>query len=289
MFSRSKKKKVYVIDIFGVIEAASSSISLSKKNTDMQKVIKTLHRIAGKDREEAVGVIIHLNTPGGTTGTSEETAMMIEKVRSKGIPVVASMADICCSGGYWIASACDYIFANRTSMTGSIGVIMQLPNLNGLSDKLGVKQVTVKAGRMKDLGNPFRELTEEEREFLQEHAEETHEIFKEAVRSNRREIPSDVPEIFDGRPFSADFALHNHLIDEIGTFYDALDYLLKKAGVEEKDIKLQYNAEKKGLLSRLFSLEAGSFLVDWQQIGILGRNGIGGLFNGGAAGKNSFF
>ena len=289
MFSRSKKKKVYVIDIFGVIEAASSSISLSKKNTDMQKVIKTLHKIAGKDREDTVGVIIHLNTPGGTTGTSEETAMMIEKVRSKGIPVVASIADLCCSGGYWIASACDYIFANRTSMTGSIGVIMQLPNLNGLSDKLGVKQVTVKAGRMKDLGNPFRELTEEEREFLQEHAEETHEIFKEAVRSNRREIPSDVPEIFDGRPFSADFALHNHLIDEIGTFYDALDYLLKKADVEEKDIKLQHNAEKKGLLSRLFSLEAGSFLVDWQQIGILGRNGIGGLFHGGAAGKNSFF
>lgn len=67
-------------------------------------------------------------------------------------------------------------------MTESIGVIMQLPNINELSDKLGVKQVTVKAGRMKDIGNPFRELTEEEREFLQEHAEETHEIFKEAVR-----------------------------------------------------------------------------------------------------------
>ncbi len=262
MFSRSKKKKVYVIDIFGVIEAASSSISLSKKNTNMQKVIKTLHKIAGKDKEEVAGVIIHLNTPGGTTGTSEEAAMMIEKVREKGIPVIASIADICCSGGYWIASACDYIFANRTSMTGSIGVIMQLPNINGLSDKLGVKQVTVKAGRMKDIGNPFRELTEEEREFLQEHAEETHEIFKEAVRKNRKEIPADVPEIFDGRPFSADFALQNHLIDEIGTFYDALDYLLNKAGVEEKDIKLQQNVEKKGLLSKLFSLEVDNSLAN---------------------------
>ncbi len=71
-----------------------------------------------------------------------------------------------------------------------------------------------------------------------------------------------MPEIFDGRPFSADFALKNHLIDEIGTFYDALDYLLGKAGVEEKDIKLQQNVEKKGLLSKLFSLEVDNSLVN---------------------------
>lgn len=262
VFRSGKKKKVYVIDIFGVIEASSSSISLSKKNTDMQEVIRTLRKIAGKEGEDVAGVIIHLNTPGGTTGTSEETAMMVEKVRAKGIPVVASMADVCCSGGFWIASACDYIFANRTTMTGSIGVIMQLPNINGLSDKLGVKQVTVKAGKMKDIGNPFRDLTEEEREFLQEHAEETHEIFKEAVRKNRKDIPSDVPEISDGRPFSAEFALQNHLIDEIGTFYDALDYLLKKAGLEEKDIILKQNVEKKGLISRIFSLEMDNTLVN---------------------------
>lgn len=113
VFRSGKKKKVYVIDIFGVIEASSSSISLSKKNTDMQEVIRTLRKIAGKEGEDIAGVIMHLNTPGGTTGTSEEAAMMVEKVRAKGIPVVASMADVCCSGGYWIASACDYIFANR--------------------------------------------------------------------------------------------------------------------------------------------------------------------------------
>ena len=261
LFKDRKKKKVYVIDVFGVIEAASSSIALSRKNTDMQEVMKTLHKIAHKEEENTVGVIMHLNTPGGTTGTSEEVAMMVEKVREKGIPVVASIADICCSGGYWIASACDYIFANRTSMTGSIGVIMQLPNINGLSDKLGIKQVTVKAGKMKDIGNPFRDLTEEERVFLQEHAEETHEIFKEAVKRNRRDVPADVPEIFDGRPFSAQFALENHLIDEIGTFYDALDFLLRKAGLEEKDISLQRNGKKNGLLAKLFSLELEGSLL----------------------------
>lgn len=261
LFKDRKKKKVYVIDVFGVIEAASSSIALSRKNTDMQEVMKILHKIASKEEDKAVGVIMRLNTPGGTTGTSEEVAMMVEKVREKGIPVVASIADICCSGGYWIASACDYIFANRTSMTGSIGVIMQLPNINGLSDKLGIKQVTVKAGKMKDIGNPFRDLTEEERAFLQDHAEETHEIFKEAVRKNRHEIPADVPEIFDGRPFSAQFALENHLIDEIGTFYDALAYLLHQTGVEEKDISLQRNGKKNGLLAKLFSLELDDSLL----------------------------
>lgn len=94
-----------------------------------------------------------------------------------------------------------------------------------------------------------------------------------------------MPEIFDGRPFSADFALKNHLIDEIGTFYDVLDYLLGKAGVEEKDIKLQQNVEKKGLLSKLFSLEVDNSLVNVLADYLIGRIAVRKAYRGQSMGK----
>jgi protease-4 len=203
---------------------------------------------------------MRLNTPGGTTGTSEEVAMMIENVRKAGVPMIASIADCCCSGGFWIATACDYIFANRTSMVGSVGVIMQLPNFKGLSEKLGVSYYTVKAGKMKDIGNPFREPTEEETKYLTDYAAATHEIFKKAILKNRKNVP-DNPEIFDGRPFSVEFALENHLVDEIGTYYDALAHLLVQQGLEEDDIAIERTEKKKSLLSRIFSAEIEDSIV----------------------------
>ena len=248
------KRIIYILDIFGEISASPSN-SLGTKATNMQKVIKFLHKAEMKGPEEIAGIILRLNTPGGTTGTSEEIAMMIGKVRRIGIPVVASIADICCSGGYWIASACDYIFANRTSMTGSIGVIMQVPNFKGLSEKLGVQYVTIKSGKMKDIGNPFRELSDEEETFLKEHAKEAHDIFINEVVKNRN-LKSINLELFDGRPFSAVFAKENNLIDEIGTFYDALEYLLDKTNESENNVKIKSAIKNEGFVSRLFSSES---------------------------------
>ena len=266
------KSKIYVLDIFGEISATPGS-SLGGKATDMQKVIDFLHKAEIEGPEEVSGIIIRLNTPGGTTGTSEEVAMMIGKVRQAGIPVVASIADVCCSGGYWIASACDYIFANRTSMTGSIGVIMMLPNYKGLSEKVGVHYVTVKAGKMKDIGNPFRELSEEESEFLHQHAAETHKIFIDEVVKNRRLTPGGEDcTLFDGRPFSAEFAKENGMIDEIGTFYDALDYLLLRIGKNEEEVKIKTAVKSKGAIAKLFSGEISDIIMSAMQKFLAGGN-----------------
>ena len=266
------KSKIYVLDIFGEISATPGS-SLGGKATDMQKVIDFLHKAEMEGPEEVSGIIIRLNTPGGTTGTSEEVAMMIGKVRQAGIPVVASIADVCCSGGYWIASACDYIFANRTSMTGSIGVIMMLPNYKGLSEKVGVHYVTVKAGKMKDIGNPFRELSEEESEFLHQHAAETHKIFIDEVVKNRRLTPGgEACMLFDGRPFSAEFAKENGMIDEIGTFYDALDYLLLRIGKNEEEVKIKTAVKSKGAIAKLFSGEISDIIMSTMQKFLAGGN-----------------
>jgi protease-4 len=250
IFMFSSKKKIYIVNIFGEIQASNGGFSSSKP--DMQKVIKSLHDI-GKE-ENVGGVIIRLNTPGGTTGTSEEVARMIIKLKEKGIPIIASIADVCCSGGYWIASTCDKIFANKTSLTGSIGVIMMVPNYKGLSDKLGVNYITVKAGKMKDMGNPFREMTDEEKIFLEDSAAETHKIFIEEVMKNRH-LNEVKDELFDGRFFSADYAKEHKMIDEIGTFYDALDFLLNKLGLEEDEVEIKTAVKKKGLISKVFSSE----------------------------------
>ncbi len=98
------------------------------------------------------------------------------------------MADVCCSGGYMIACVADTLFATRGTMTGSIGCIMQIPNFEGLSKKLGVTYVTIKAGKMKDIGNPSREMTEEEKEYLNGFARETHDIFRNLVLPTARTL-----------------------------------------------------------------------------------------------------
>ena len=250
----NEKRKLYILDIFGEI-SASQSKSLSSKTTNMSKVIKFLHKVELDGPEKVAGILLRLNTPGGTTGTSEEVATMIGKVRQVGIPIVASIADICCSGGYWIASSCDYIFANKTSMTGSVGVILQIPNFKGLSEKLGVQYITIKSGKMKDIGNPFRELSDEEEMFLKEHAKESHDIFINEVVKNRN-LSSINPDLFDGRPFSAVFAKENNLIDEIGTFYDALNYLLEEVNETEDTVKIKSAIKGEGFISRIFSAES---------------------------------
>ena len=256
---KKKKKKIYLLDIFGAIDASADSSPLRRKNKpDIMEIVDFLHELEtdeDKDKEN-LGVLLHLDSPGGTTGASEEVAVMVEKVRAKGIPVVASIADVCCSGAYWIASACDYIFANSTSMTGSIGVIMQLPNVTGLSDKLGVSYVTIKSGDMKDIGNPFRDLSEAEREYLTGFAKETHDIFIAAVKKNRPGV-ADKGELFDGRPVSAVYAKEYGLIDELGTYYDALAYLLDKVGCKEEEVELVEAVKPKSFVSKLFKSRSG--------------------------------
>lgn len=168
------------------------------------------------------------------------------------------MADVCCSGGYMIACVADTLFAPRGTMTGSIGCIMQIPNFEDLSKKLGVTYVTIKAGKMKDIGNPSREMTEEEKEYLNGFARETHDIFRNLVLSHRPDIKNQ-DEMFDGRPVGAVQARENGLIDEFGGYYDAYDHLLHLMGEDnDKHVEFWQIENKKGFLRRL--LEGQSLL-----------------------------
>lgn len=248
-----KKKTVVLLYIEDVITATPPKRTFGREGFDLMEILDFLEDLY-EDDGKVDGILLRLDTPGGTAGASEELARSIELVKKKkNVPVVASIGDICCSGGYMTACVADAIYANGQSLTGSIGTILQIPNYKGLAEKLGVTTVTIKSGKMKDLGNPVRDMTEEERAYLEQIAKSGHDLFKKFVSERCPEI-TNPEEMMDGRPVDALMALDNHLIDGIGTYYEAYRHLLERMGVESfDDVKEVYIKRKKGLLTRLFS------------------------------------
>ena len=255
MFCNCKKKTIAVLEINGIISASSSKCTLSK-GFSLMNTLEFLSKLED-EKQPLHGILLRLNTPGGTAGASEELARSIERIKkSREVPVVASIADVCCSGGYMVASVADRIFANRQSLTGSIGTILQVPNYQELAEKIGVKTVTIKSGKMKDIGNPMREMTEEEMQYLNDLAQRGHQMFQDFVIRRRPGIVNG-DEMMDGRPTDAPTAKANHLIDAFGTYLDAYDALLRLAQIDKKEpVKVLRVKEKKGILQKVLGTVA---------------------------------
>ena len=242
----SKQPQVHIFYLDGVIEFGSSN-SLTAKKSKIEDLIDDLHDVAD---EKVDGIILRINSPGGSAGASEELAQTVLKVREKNIPVIASVGDIACSGAYMVAACCDYIFANRMSLVGSIGVIMQMPNFKNLSEKLGATLVTIKAGKMKDIGNPFTDMTDEEKNYLETLTKKSHQYFIELVTSQREIKELDI--MTDGRIVDADTALKNNLIDCHGTFHDALKFLaVEKLNSEIEKLRIVQHKAKKSFVNKI--------------------------------------
>ncbi len=189
---------------------------------DAREVIDQLHRY--RDLQSVKAVVLRINSPGGAVAPSQEIYQEVLKFRRETRkPVVASMGSVAASGGYYIASAADRIIANPGSITGSIGVILQIPNLAGLFQKVGIKTTVIKAGENKDLGSITRDLTETERRILQAVMDDVHGQFIEAVATGRRLDRSRVEPLADGRIFSGRQALGLGLVDELGDLPDAIE------------------------------------------------------------------
>ena len=260
-----KKKTIAVIEIDGVISASSKKSAIASKGFDLGKTLGFLSGL--EDEKKALdGILLRLNTPGGTAGASEELARAIERVKqARSVPVVASIADVCCSGGYMIAVVADKIFANRQSLTGSIGTILQVPNYQELAGKIGVKTLTFKSGKMKDIGNPMRDMTEDEQAFLTEIAQQGHKLFRDFVKAHRPAIQNE-EEMMDGRPVDALTAKENGLIDAFGTYLDAYDALRDLAGIGKhapvKELRIK---EDKGIVQRLLGTTAFPTAIDMME------------------------
>jgi protease-4 len=196
-------------------------------------------------------VVVRIDTPGGAVAPTQEIFEEIQRTKKKK-PFIASMGSIAASGGYYIASACDKIVANPGTMTGSIGVIMQLNNVEELMKKIGVKGVNVKSGANKDIGSPFQPLSQEGREILQSLVDNVHSQFVAAVAKGRGMDEARVRKLADGRIYSGAQAKELGLVDQLGTLEDAIELAAKRAGIDAEPAVYYSRLEPERWWERMF-------------------------------------
>ncbi|KAF1085993.1 putative signal peptide peptidase SppA [Sporotomaculum syntrophicum] len=221
---------VGVIQINGTIVSGVDSSSLFSTVAGSEGIMKQLRRAAQDPSVKAV--VLRLNTPGGSVAGAQEIALEVDRLRQEGKKVVASMGDVAASGGYWIACRCDKIVANPGTMTGSIGVIMETQNLQGLYDKLGIDPVVFKSGPHKDMGSTSRVVSEQEQQIFQRMVDDIYLQFVDTVAEGRGMTEARVREVADGRIFTGSQALENGLVDDLGNYYDAIELAAGLAGIK---------------------------------------------------------
>jgi protease-4 len=212
-----------------VFGARVAIVELEGTIVDVDDVLRELK--SHRDNPQIKAVVLRINSPGGVVGPTQELHAAVMRLRESGKPVVASLGAVAASGGYYVAVAADKIYANPGTLTGSIGVIFQLPNLDGLMRKVGVDYVVVKAGRYKDIGNIARPMTAEEQRILQSLLDDVHAQFISAVATGRKLDRAQVLGFADGRIVSGAQAKDLKMIDALGGLEEALDGAAALAGL----------------------------------------------------------
>lgn len=217
---------VGLIEISGVLSSDSTSLS---GGTTSQSVVDQLHSAVRNDRIKAV--LIRIDSPGGTPAAAEEIYEEIARTaRTK--KVVVSIGDMGASAAYYLACAADTIFALPDSDVGSIGVILQIPNVEGLDEKIGVRWYTFTQGQYKDIGSPFRAPTPEEQAIIQQQMQVAYDHFIRDVALGRGMDEAAVRQLATGITFPGTQALELGLIDEIGNYRDALEKAGRLGGIK---------------------------------------------------------
>ena len=232
LVSGTNGPKVLLLEIDGVISGAD--VAPSFLGLGATSMVARVREVLDRAREdsEVKGVLLRIDSPGGTATASEQIYTEITRFRDeRGIPVVAQLLTTAASGGYYVAMAADSVQAHPTSVVGSIGVIFTSMNFAGLMEKLGIEDQTITGGEFKDIGSPFRKLTSVERDQLQSIVDDLHGRFKEIVDLGRPGLTrEEVDALANGRIYSAPQALESGLIDSIGTLDDAVKTLADRIG-----------------------------------------------------------
>lgn len=230
------KPSVGLIEISGAISDSGASTLLGGTSGGARQFIRQTEE-ARKD-PQIKAVVIRINSPGGSASASQEMYEAVMRLR-KAKPVICSMGDVAASGGYYTAAACDKIYANRATTTGSIGVISTFPNYQELAQKIGIGQSTLKSGKFKDTGNPARALTTEEKQLFQGLITNLYNQFINDIVAGRKEATQGkltrekLLKLADGRVYSGEQAANNGLIDENGDLYTALIYARQQGKLPE--------------------------------------------------------
>jgi protease-4 len=212
----------------GVIEV-KGVIGQERGGVESDDVLRQVKKFADDDGMKAI--VVRIDSPGGSVAPSQEIYDELGKLAEKKT-VVCSMGDIAASGGFYVALACPTIVAEAGTLTGSIGVISQFPNLTGLAKRFDFKMETVKSGALKDAGNPFRDMTEEDRAYWQSLVSGVHDQFVRAVVESRELAEEEVRKVSDGRVLTGEQAKELGLVDELGNFHDAVDLAKEQAGLK---------------------------------------------------------
>ena len=187
-----------------------------------------------QDNPSVRAMVLRINSPGGVVGPTQEIYAAVKRFRKAGKPVVASLGSVGASGGYYVAAAADRIYANPGSLTGSIGVVMQMTNVEGLLKKVGVEYVVVKSGRYKDIGNFARAMSPEERRILQALLDDVYNQFVDAVAQGRGLDRQAVLGFADGRVVSGQAAKEIGMVDALGGLEDAIEGAAQLAGLPKR-------------------------------------------------------
>ena len=213
---------------------------------DSKKVLARLERLEESDQIKSV--VLRLNSPGGSVAPSQE---IYEAVRAFKKPLVVSMASVAASGAYYIASGAKLVMANPGTMTGSIGVIMEFMSLEKLYGWAKIHRYSVKSGKFKDIGAEYREMTSDEKDLLQAMVGDILGQFRQAIVAGRGLKMEHVVALSDGRIFSGKQAKDLGLIDQLGTFQDAIKEAGKLGGITGKPA-VYYIEKPKSVIEKLF-------------------------------------
>lgn len=227
-----KKGYVAVIRIDGPIYGGPDTESVLTGNSGVTSEELMRQFQAARKDPQAKAILVRINSPGGSTGATQEIAEEMDKIRSSGKPIIISMGDMCASAGYWLASKGNYIFATPATITGSIGVYMDYTNIEDLMDKLGVKNEKIKSGAHKDILSMYRPMTDEEREMVQSMVDDIYNQFVQTVADGRKMDENKVRSIADGRILTGKQAQDLGLVDAMGNYYDALSYAASSGGIQ---------------------------------------------------------
>lgn len=245
-----RKDRIQVIKLSGMIVNDEDQSSIFPDPNSSTSVRKQLKRAAKDNKIKAV--LLRINSPGGTVAMSQEITDAVKEVRAKDKPVIVSMGDVAASGGYYIASQANKIYASPGTLTGSIGVIMHLYSLQGIEQKLGIQPFTIKSGEFKDIGSMDRPPTKAEEKLLHDIIMDSYDQFITAVSEGRKMDKEAVRKLADGRIYTGRQAFQVKLVDAIGGYDDALDDLKKTCKEKyKKDLAVDEGKTPTGILSAL--------------------------------------
>lgn len=218
--------------------------------TSSEDVIRQLKKY--QKNKSVKAIVVRVESPGGGIAPSQEIYEAIKSIKKSGKPVVISMGSMAASGGYYISLGANKIFANPGTLTGSIGVIIEYPNFSQLMDKVGVNMTTVKSGKMKDAGSPYRKSNEVDQKYFQQLIDNGYEQFIEAVISERKIDRNELVKLADGRVFTGRQAYDYKLVDSLGTYDDAINYAAKLGNIEGEP-KILKEKKKQSLMEIMLS------------------------------------